>query len=127
MDKSQDNTERRRHKRHTVSEQPDYTINFRTPNEERFHNASSANISYGGIMFISDKPYACNSEIETVITFSGNDEPDIILSGRTKWVDEELSEQQDKQRYSVGIQFSEMSELQEIAFRIFVDNFIINY
>ena len=119
--------EKRLHKRHSLSAQPEYSINFRTSNEEKYHNAVSVNISYGGMMFISDNSYECNSEIETLITFSKDKEPAIVLQGVVRWVDENQDSNEDHRSYCVGIQFNEMPELQEIAFKIFVDNFIINY
>ncbi len=127
MENNQNFFEKRVHERHTLAAQPDYSINLRTPNEEKFHNAVSVNISYGGMMFVSDCPYACNSKIETLIKFSKNNEPSIVLQGTVRWIDENQNSEEEQNSYNIGIQFNKMQELEEIAFKLFIDTFIINY
>jgi len=121
LEKNQNFFEKRVHERHTIAEQPDYSINLKAPDEENFHNTVSVNISYGGMMFISDSPYACSSKIEAIIKFSKDKEPAIVLQGVVKWIDK------NQNSYCVGIQFNKMQELEEIAFKLFIDTFIINY
>ena len=127
MENNQNSFEKRAHERHPLSAQPDYSINLRTPNEEKFHNVVSVNISYGGMMFISDSPYEYNSKIEVLIKFSKDNEPAIVLQGSVRWVDENQNSEEEQNSYSIGIQFNKMQELEEIAFKLFIDTFIINY
>ena len=81
MEEKQNPEEKRRHKRHSIIPKTEYTINFKASNGKEFHNAVSINISYGGVMFATDNLYECNSEIDTMISFSNNNEPAIILQG----------------------------------------------
>ena len=127
MKEKENSPEKREHERYALPDRQAYSINIRLPDEENFHNTVSVNISYGGMMFISDSPYACNSRVEVLIKFLKNDEPSIALQSVVKWVDKNQSCKENKNSYCVGIQFDKMEELQEIAFKIFIDTFIINY
>lgn len=119
--------EKRRHKRYSIVPQEKYSINFRASDEKEFHNAVSINISYGGVMFATDKPYECNSEIETMISFSNDNEPAIILQGTVRWADQNPDISTNNGKYSIGIQFDKITESQETSLRTFIDNNVVNY
>lgn len=127
MKEKQDTEEKRRHKRHSIIPKKEYAINFRASNEKEFHNAVSINISYGGVMFVTDSPYECNSGIETMISFSSNDKPAIILQGIVRWVDQNPDTTTNNGKYSIGIQFDKMTESEETSLKAFIDNYIVNY
>ncbi len=127
MEEKENGTDNRAHKRHAMPAQQDYSIKLRSSNEKMFHDSVSVNISYGGMMFISDSPYECNSKIEAIIRFSMDKEPAIVLQGVVKWIDENRNSKEDQSSYCIGIQFDKMEELQEIAFKIFIDTFIVNF
>jgi hypothetical protein len=119
--------EKRCHKRHSILPQTEYFINFRASDEKEFHNAVSINISYGGVMFVTKNPYECNSGIETMIPFSKDDKPDIILQGLVRWVDQNPDTKINDGKYCIGIQFNIMTVSQETSLRTFIDNYIVNY
>jgi Tfp pilus assembly protein PilZ len=127
LEEKQNPEEKRRHKRHSIIPKTEYTINFKASNEKEFNNAVSINISYGGVMFATDKPYECNSEIDTKISFSKDNEPAIILQGIVSWADQNPDTAKDNGAYCIGIQFNKMTESQETSLKAFIDNYIVNY
>ena len=78
-------------------------------------------------MFATDKPYECNSEIETMISFLKENEPAIILQGTVCWSDKNPDKINIDGEYCVGIQFNNMTEAQETSLRTFIDDYIVNY
>lgn len=126
MKENKEYPDKRRHERYQVPERPDYSINLRRPDKKTFHNAVTANISYGGMMFISDDNYACGSKIETVIRFSEKETSDIILQGTVRWSEANPGCEGKNQSYCIGIQFDDLPEHQETEFRKFINTFIVN-
>ena len=104
----------------------EYNISFRASNEKKFHDTVSINISYGGVMFLSDTPYECNSEIEITISFPNSEEPAIMLQGIVRWMERYTYTKNIGWKYSIGLQFDKTTEAQKTSLNAFIGNYIVN-
>jgi len=119
-------TESRRYPRYEITENPNYSIHFRSSQDTDYSKAATINISKGGIMLASDVPHRPHTRIEIVISSPDNIEQAIFLQGIVCWTDKSPDPQSEHRGYYVGIQFSGISELQETAFNKFMKAYVLD-
>ena len=118
--------ENRLHKRHTIDLELEDFISFRSLKEKEFQKAVSINISYGGVLFVTNTRYERNSEIEIMISFPKNEQPVIILQGIVRWIEKKSYTLNVGWKYSTGLQFDNVTEAQRTSLTAFIDNYTSN-
>jgi c-di-GMP-binding flagellar brake protein YcgR len=119
-------TENRRYPRYKITENPNYSIHFRSSQDMDYSKASTINISKGGIMLSSDVPHRPHTRIEIVIYSPNNNDQAIFLQGVVCWTGKAPAPYSENKGYYAGIQFSGISELKKTSLDEFMKAYVLD-